>query len=266
VIFEHNYLLKIPNFITSMRKRHSILLAAFFGAICIAAISTASAQSVLYSNIIYAKADIFAANQTTPPAFDGGGGYIPEKISLNGATNLNFSASGTTMFDYQSNVSLGPDGGQFEGPTNINSAFNISGIKGPDTGFLIGLFLGSNGAVGPAPASLDFSQPGGTSFLSLSPLLGQTFFIGDGLTGTGTGSIQDFLVPKGASYLYLGFADGYEVKGDPGYYGDNKGTLDVTVVAVPEPTPIALFALGCIGLIGIQALRSRHRVRIEQRA
>jgi hypothetical protein len=63
------------------------------------------------------------------------------------------------------------------------------------------------------------------SFPELRPQLGQSFFIGDGLTGTDSGSQQRFLVPPGATTLYLGFADGYRFQGTPGWYADNTGNV-----------------------------------------
>jgi hypothetical protein len=48
---------------------------------------------------------------------------------------------------------------------------------------------------------------GGTGFSTLSPLLDQAFFIGDGLTGNGTGSTQEFFVLTGAMELVLGISD-----------------------------------------------------------
>ena len=88
--------------------------------------------------------------------------------------------------------------------------------------FLTGVFLDpSVGSV--APSALNFSAPGGTSFTTLSGLqLGQTFFIGDGLTGSGTGGIQTFVAPTGATRLFLGFADAFGFGGSPGFYDDNK--------------------------------------------
>ena len=71
------------------------------------------------------------------------------------------------------------------------------------------------------PTSLAFSDAGGgntiaTSFASLSPLIDQVFFIGDGLTGDGSGSVQQFIVPTGATALYLGITDA------PGYNGSPR--------------------------------------------
>ncbi|MBI3857327.1 MAG: hypothetical protein HY293_16695, partial [Planctomycetes bacterium] len=56
------------------------------------------------------------------------------------------------------------------------------------------------------------------------PRLGQVFFIGDGLTGTGTGVPQVFYVPKGAVRLFLVDIDGYE-------WADNGGSYSVEIMA-----------------------------------
>ncbi len=69
----------------------------------------------------------------------------------------------------------------------------------------------------------------GENFASLSPLIDQVFFVGDGLTGTGTGAVQQFLIPDSATSLILGIADsGSANGGPPGSYQDNDGTFSVT--------------------------------------
>ena len=55
-------------------------------------------------------------------------------------------------------------------------------------------------------------------------------FIGDGLTGIGTGSLQQFQIPNAADVLYLGVHD----VGN----NDNVGSLQVAISLVPEPTDI----------------------------
>jgi hypothetical protein len=89
----------------------------------------------------------------------------------------------------------------------------------------------------PAPAPLDVLC-NWTQFSSLAPQVKQVFFIGDGLTGTGSGAVQNFIVPTGATRLFLGPMDGFEWKG-------NTGSFTVTVQAVPEPSTI--FGLGVLG-------------------
>ena len=103
---------------------------------------------------------------------------------------------------------------------------------------LVGLFLDdADPSLTLAPTGLDFSGSGnidftqisGLDFLMLSPFLKQPFFIGDGLTSSNV--IQQFVVPAGATRLYLGSFDGY------GWY-NNSGLFSVEVnnVAAPEPS------------------------------
>jgi hypothetical protein len=105
--------------------------------------------------------------------------------------------------------------------TNISSYGGISGIRNDNAiGFLVGVFLNDSEPTGSGPSALDFTN--NTSFAELSPQLNQTFFIGDGLTGSGLGNIQRFLVPEQATRLFLGFADG----------GLFKDYLDITVTTL----------------------------------
>jgi hypothetical protein len=83
-------------------------------------------------------------------------------------------------------------------------------------------------------------------FASLSPLLKQPFFIGNGLRNDGL-SVQQFIVPAGATRLYLGTMDGF------GWW-NNSGSLEVTATKVPEPATIVLVGAGLFGAV-------RRRVR-----
>lgn len=97
--------------------------------------------------------------------------------------------------------------------------------------FITGLFLAER--PGTRPAALDFSEAAlGMAFTELRPLLGQSFFIGDGLTGTGSGAQQRFVIPAGATKLYLGFADAQAFQGDPGAYDDNTGSVAMRLTQV----------------------------------
>ena len=121
--------------------------------------------------------------------------------------------------------------------------------------FLSGVFTLGGVPQSPPPAILNFSSsfgsnPLSTAFTQLSPLLNQSFFIGDGLTGTGTGVPQSFFVPDGATHLYLGIVDGGYFVGVPDYYDNNRGSFSVQgVVAVPEPSTwvMGLAGIACGG-------------------
>ncbi len=71
-----------------------------------------------------------------------------------------------------------------------------------------------------APAALDFTSASSRDFTVLRPQLKQPFFIGDGENSQGT--IQKFVVPAGATRLFLGTMDGFE-------WINNKGSFTTTV-------------------------------------
>jgi hypothetical protein len=181
-----------------------------------------------------AQSNIFAAEASSIPG--DGTGEFPPSISLSSSTNqvVTFpSVTGSVNCEdtNPNNPSNGPDGTCQNGPsTNVSGAGGISGlIDSQASFFLVGVFLASS-QPSTAPPALDFSAgANGQSFLTLRPQLGQVFFIGDGLTGTGTGDLQQFVVPSGATQLFLGFVDSCNLPGgSPGCYYDNSGSFSVT--------------------------------------
>jgi hypothetical protein len=125
----------------------------------------------------------------------------PVEVPVAGASTLTVSASGGTSYTGGFCVGSSPDGG----------CTVLLASQGPDNGLssldaLIGVFLDASVSAGQPPAPLDAS--GSNAFMTLAPLLHQVFFIGDGLTGTGSGAVQQFTVPGGATRLALGSSDG----------------------------------------------------------
>jgi hypothetical protein len=125
----------------------------------------------------------------------------------------------------------------------------ISDINAPANA-LLGVFL-SNAlpTASAAPGKLDFSAGGiGVDFLTLSPVLQQLFFIGDGMTSLM--ALQSFIAPTGSTRLFLGTMDGF------GWF-NNAGQF--TVSAVPLPAALPLFGTG-LGLLGFVAWRRRRKL------
>ena len=212
--------------------------------------------------IVPADANLFGAGHATPPAPGGGGiGELPSEFDLgftaaSGVVLTFSSVTGTIIVNNGSGNNLNdPDGVGSASSLNVNSVEGVSGIVAGTAGFLAGVFLGPFEPTDPAPVRLDFTMIG-TNFTSLSPQLNQMFFIGDGLTGDGSGSVQQFNVPAGATRLFLGIADAPNYQGDPGAYGDNVGLFSATF-SVPEPSSGALVLAGICGLLMLVRRNSR---------
>lgn len=156
-------------------------------------------------------------------------------LSLVPGQTLNFSATGAVNHNPPHSLPpASPDGGVL---VSWGSNYGISAISNAPLTSLLGVFLDNTQPdLTAAPAALDFSSIG-LNFSSLAPQLKQVFFIGDGLTGTGTGAVQNFIVPTGATRLFLAPFDSTT--------NNNSGSFTVTVQAVPEPSTI--FGLGVLG-------------------
>ena len=170
----------------------------------------------------------------------------PVEVALSFAPgdHLVFTSTGTTDHCDGGGCGLAGAEGDFLEPPwghDVGAEHGIANVVAPIDA-LIGVFLGpdqpdSSGA----PAALDFSTPALRDFASLSPLLKQPFFIGDGLRNDLT-TLQVFVVPAGATRLFLGTMDGYD-------WFNNAGSLDVTATNVPEPATIVLVGAGLFGAV-----------------
>lgn len=147
-------------------------------------------------------------------------------VAVTPGSSLTFTATGS-VDNAGGTPTLTPDGGFVFTTVSTNG---ISGATWP-VNALVGVFLdASQPDSSAAPAALNFTN---TSFTTLSPALKQAFFIGDGLTGTGSGSSQTFIVPAGATRLFLGTSDGF------GWF-NNTGSFLVNITVgggAPTPTP-----------------------------
>ena len=226
---------------------------------------------------------IFLAGRTDliiPPAnvgWPGGmirhGGPTPEEILETLPPSIAVSAGdviraadpavgGVNFFNGFGPPFFGPGGNGLDG-SDLFSFGGISGYKGPQ-GPLAGVFLDNSiPSAGPAPSTLDFNPAGlGIDFLTLSPALGQVFYIGDGVTGGNV--FQEFTAPLGATRLFLGIPDGFGFVNGPGAYDDNDGAYRVRIgvneVPVPEPTALALLGLG-FGVLAFRRMRTTRGVR-----
>lgn len=174
---------------------------------------------------------------------DSAPGQSPVLVPVVAGTTLSFTVTGMVS-NGPCCALVGPDGNDLTGHSSGDEN-GIANVASPINA-LMGVFLDDSAPnLSPTPGALDFSAGGlGTSFLSLSPGLKQVFFIGDGRTASFV--TQTFLVPAGATRLFLGTMDGY------GWW-NNLGSYDVTV-AVPEPETYAMLLAG-LGALGMARRR-----------
>jgi Flp pilus assembly protein TadG len=102
----------------------------------------------------------------------------------------------------------------------LGGEHDISDVYAPISG-LLGVFLTNSVPDGSAqPAALDFSTSSSRNFTTLAPQLQQVFYIGGGTNSSGVQ--QQFIVPTGATRLYLCNMDGYD-------WANNIGSFSVTL-------------------------------------
>jgi len=209
---------------------------------------------------------VYVTGYFSPPS-DYAPANSPIAINLTSGGIITFSnVSGSTSVD-DSNFA-GPDGFGPGGAYPDQSSFSPypanTYYNGPADA-LIGVFL--NSASGPLPINtsnvptgfvhgLDYQASGNEGLGAYSPLLDQIFFIGDGLTDTGSGSTQQFTPPAGATTLYLAVAD--SVGSSVGNEGSITATVQGQGISVPEPGTTLLLTLQLgAALLVLLALRRR---------
>ena len=214
---------------------------------------------------IQATDDIYAAGHSTLPNTIYPGTFSPSDTFPVDPNEILAFSSVTGMVGCNFVITNGPDGTCWPGVnTTVTSYGGLSGIDVDHANmFLVGVFLGPAAPSGPGPSVLKYNYGTvgslSTADASFSPQLDQVFFIGDGLTGTGTGQKQDFDVTAGADRLYLGFADSFDSV--PSYYADDVGSLTATFAITTTATPEPAYGVLLTGGIFIAALFYRRRFR-----
>lgn len=217
--------------------------------VLIALIMTSGARPAYADTIIAINAtdDIYGAGRSASAS----DGLLPPVYSFAAGLGqaLEVSDSGTWLED--SPFPSDTDGSRFacggHSGVLIGATGGISSYTADFCSALVGVFLTDAAPSGTAPSGLCFDDSSDisgctpTDFASLSPAIGQVFFIGDGLTGDGTGSEQLFVVPSGATRLFLGEADSCNFNGPPSCFFDNVGAIDaalkMTTIAPAPPAP-----------------------------
>jgi hypothetical protein len=177
--------------------------------------------------LLPATADIYLAGAAPVPALPGGAGTLPMRIAIDPASThlVTFPEVRGVIGPWASNHD-GPDGGTEFSGTDITPFNGISGVLHKTRSlFLVGVFLPKPPLPSATASKPDLSDR--DTVVEFKPVLGEVFYIGDGHTPDGT--VQRFLVPAGATNLYVGFADASVFRGGPGSYGDNTGALTVKV-------------------------------------
>lgn len=176
-------------------------------------------------------ANIFGAGYgDTPEPGGGGGGTPPVEIILPDGISgqaITFANAGGGVDCCGGDPDTPIDGASLtpQQRTDVQTFRGISGLVGPVQLPLAGVFVGPGQPSEPAPDRQDFG--GGVSEEDrFTPELQQTFFIGDGQNAEGP---QAFVVPDGATHLFLGFVDALGFGGDPGHYDDNPGVVSIDV-------------------------------------
>jgi hypothetical protein len=161
---------------------------------------------------------------TTANGYDSAPSASPTLLVGSGLTAgalLQFDSSGETSNQTGVEAKFPPDGNLGWVIHNYPGAENgLADLNAPISA-LIGVFLSdAQPDLSSPPTGLDFSTGASRNFATLSPQLKQPFFIGDGKQANGT--VQSFVVPAGATRLYVGSMDGQQ-------WSDNDGGFAVTV-------------------------------------
>lgn len=141
-------------------------------------------------------------------------------------SNINGNAQhGPTLkpYDPDGEPSIYSHGADSPGGPTPAAENGIGDVKMPINAFM-GVFLNNNAPnTTPAPTEVrDYTTSASRAEQYYNDIdMKQPFFIGDGKTGWGSGNTQYFMVPEGATRLFVGIMDGHE-------WSNNVGAFNVT--------------------------------------
>ena len=240
--------------------KNALLASLIFGAFTGSALAAPMAPGDTAVTTVFGNTPVYQIfGHPGNPGGDVGGGPVNDAVlfqfAAGGANVFTFNASGLTNC-CGGTPNTPPDG--IFAQTSIVGANGLSNAVGNTQLPLLGAFTTDTdpfGSTPPAALPWDANNPA-----SLSPLLQQVFYIGDGRTGyqDATGSLLEFAAPANATRLYLGLADAFGFNGLTAAYADNTGSYAVTVSlapsAVPEPQTYAMIFAG-LALLGFAGRR-----------
>jgi hypothetical protein len=216
-----------------------------------ASVANATSFTVLGTDAVYGAGLTGNGTSTAPQTFTFSAG-AGQTLTFDDVTGATSCCSNTP--------NVGPDGSGGSS-TNVSALNGISSIVAPRVLFLAGVFVDSgNPPSAPAPAGFSYETSANPFFSDAEftgIVLNQVFFIGDGLTGTGTGTVQTFHIPDAADTLLLGFVDAFAFSGTPSFYGDNHGSVsgvfEITgsapAIPLPAGLPLLIGGLAAFGVI-----------------
>jgi hypothetical protein len=214
-----------------MNSYHSALVPAVILSVTVG-ISVAAADPI--------STEISVPGTTSIYQIFGNPGSVDD--SATDAPRCNFVAGSNNVFQISADGGLhccGDGSPEFRGTADGGNFFlldtDIIGINGLSDAVgnlglgLLAVFTSDSDPMGnDPPQALVWNIYAPTS---LSPLLNQVFYVGDGREGLddSQGGLLSFTAPPSATRLYLGFADGDFFEGFPSFYADNVGSMLATV-------------------------------------
>lgn len=178
------------------------------------------------ANIVAAGADFLSV----PGCGANDPGDFPSVLDIPlGARSVTFTVEGTisTFNRLGDPVFKSPDGQtRQDGPATYLTGNSLSGPRSQQMEFTAGVFLTDSAPSGPAPRSLNIAEQEETLALLPNAQVGQIFYIGDAKTTNGPLKV---VIPEEATRLGLGILDSCNGEAGIGAYGDNQGSLDVTL-------------------------------------